>query len=90
VVNVNSIPIITVDHYNLGAVYCRNNITEGGVCIFVHNSITYLNINLDKFCIDQIIEICAVKLLSFGRNICIIAVYRMPSGNFFTIFKYFR
>jgi hypothetical protein len=36
---------------------------------------------LGKFCIDQIIEICAVKLLSARRNICIIAIYRAPSGN---------
>jgi hypothetical protein len=50
--------IITSDHYNLG--------TKDGVCVFVHNSISYSNINLNKFCIDQIIDIYAVKLLSFG------------------------
>jgi hypothetical protein len=73
---------INIDHYNLGAVYCRKILGKGGVCIFVHNSINYSNINLDTFCIDQIIEICAVKLLSVRRNICIVAVYRAPSGNF--------
>jgi hypothetical protein len=74
--------IITIDYYELGAVYCRNSFIKGGVCIFVHNSLTYSKINLDKFCIDQIIEICAVKLLSVRRNICIVALYRAPSGNF--------
>jgi hypothetical protein len=48
----------------------------------VHNFISYSSINFDKFCIDQIKEICAVTLLSFGRNICKIAVYRAPSANF--------
>jgi hypothetical protein len=50
--------------------------------IFVHNPLRYSKINLDKFCIDQIIEICAVKPLSVRQDICIIAVYRAPSGNF--------
>jgi transposase len=31
---------------------------------------------------DQIIEICAVKLQSAGQNICIVAIYKAPSGNF--------
>jgi hypothetical protein len=74
--------IITIDYYDLGAVYCRNSFTKGGMCIFVHNSRSYSKINLDKFCIDQIIEICGVKLLSVRRNICIIAVYSTTSGNF--------
>jgi hypothetical protein len=73
--------IITIDHYNLGAMYCRKILSKGGVCIFVHNSISYSSINLDRFCIDQIIEICAQ---SAGQNICIVAVYRTPSGNFFS------
>ncbi|PNF26706.1 hypothetical protein B7P43_G03376 [Cryptotermes secundus] len=70
------------DHYNLGAVYCRKILSKGGVCIFVHNSINYSNINLDRFYIDQIIEICAVKLKSARQNICIVAVYKTPSENF--------
>jgi hypothetical protein len=37
---------------------------------------------LDSFCIDEIIEICAIELQSVGQNICIVAVYRAPSGNF--------
>jgi hypothetical protein len=50
--------------------------------MFVQNSINYININLDRFCVDQIIEICAVKLQSVGCNICIVTVYRAPSENF--------
>jgi hypothetical protein len=37
---------------------------------------------LDRFCIDQIIEIFSVKLQLVVRNICIVAVYRVPSGDF--------
>jgi hypothetical protein len=56
--------IVTIDYYSIGSVYCRNSFTKGGVCIFAHNSLSYSKINLDKFCIGQTIEICAVKLLS--------------------------
>jgi hypothetical protein len=73
---------VTIDYYNLGAVYCRKVLSKVGVCIFVRNSIKYTNINLDSFCIDQIIEICAIELQSVGKNICIVAIYRAPSGNF--------
>jgi hypothetical protein len=78
--------IITIDRYNLGAVYCRKTLSKNGVCIFVQNSINYSNINLARFCIDKIIEICAVKLQLAWRNICIVAVYRAPSRNFFCNF----
>jgi exonuclease III len=73
---------IIMDHYNLGVIYHRKSLSKGGVCIFVHDSIRYVSINLDRFCLDQIIEICAVKLQSAGQNICIVAIYRRPSGNF--------
>jgi hypothetical protein len=72
---------IIVDYYNLSAVYCRKILSKGGICICVHNSVTYTSINLDSFCIDQIIEMCAIELQSVGRNICIVAIYRAPSGN---------
>jgi hypothetical protein len=73
---------VVIDRYNLGAVYCRKTLNKGGVCIFVHNTVNYSNINLDRFCTDKTIEICAVKLKSARRMIYIIAVYRAPSGNF--------
>jgi hypothetical protein len=70
-----------MDHYNLGAIHCRS-LSKGSVCIFVHDSIRYVSINLDRFCLDQIIEICAAELQSAGQHICIVAIYRAPSGNF--------
>jgi hypothetical protein len=48
----------------------------------VHKNLNYLNINLSKYNKDQDIEVCALKFESTVLNICIIAVYRAPSGNF--------
>jgi hypothetical protein len=38
-----------IEHYNLGAGYCRQTLRQGGVCIFVHDTINYLNVNLNAF-----------------------------------------
>jgi hypothetical protein len=55
---------------------------KGGVCIFVHKSLNFLSINLSRYCEDQDIEVCALKLESVFLNICVLAVYRAPGGNF--------
>jgi hypothetical protein len=34
-----------LEHYNLGAGYCRQTLRQGGVCTFVHDTINYLNVN---------------------------------------------
>jgi hypothetical protein len=42
----------------------------------------YTNIDLDKYCIHQDIEVCPLKLESSFFNAYIMAVYRAPTGNF--------
>jgi hypothetical protein len=42
---------ILIDNYVLGARYCRTVYKNGGVCIFIHNSIKFNNILLEKYCI---------------------------------------
>jgi len=73
-----------IANYNLGAHYCRQQCEKSGVAIFVHNSLGFTNIDIAQHCKEQDIEICALKL-SFGtHNICILTLYRAPSGNFST------
>jgi hypothetical protein len=55
---------------------------NGGVCIFIHESIQFTNINLEKFCQEKDLEVCAVKLHLLSHEICIITIYRSPSGDF--------
>jgi hypothetical protein len=40
---------INLDGYKLGATYCRKFIEKGGVGIFMHKNLNYLNINLSKY-----------------------------------------
>ena len=47
----------------------------------------YINLNcikleLEKYCQDKTFEACAIKAKVDTINICIIALYRAPSGNF--------
>jgi len=73
---------INVDGFRLGAAYCRQVIKRGGVCIFVQNNLKYTNIDLDKYYKVQDIEVCVLKLKSTFINVCIMAVYKAPTGNF--------
>ena len=78
---------VLFENYKLGANYCRQQREKGGVAIFVHNSLASTNIDIVQHCKDQDIEICAVKL-SFGAlNICVVTLYRAPSGNFSSFYS---
>jgi exonuclease III len=67
-----------IEHYNISADYCRQTLRQGGVCIFVHDTINYLN----AFCKEQDLEACAIKLQFPFGNIYILAIYRAPTGDF--------
>jgi exonuclease III len=54
----------------------------GGICIFVNKNLNFMNVVLRKFSHEQVIEAGAVKLSVNSLNICILSVYRAPSGNF--------
>jgi len=54
----------------------------GGVCIFVNKNLNFMNIDLRKFSHERDIEAGAVKIFVISVNICILTIYRVPSGNF--------
>ena len=51
-----------IPKYKLGASYCRKNLKQGGVCIYVCESIKFSYINSLKHNKEQDIEIAAVQL----------------------------
>ena len=73
---------ISINGYKLGAAHSRQVLKGGGVCIFIQNTLECISIDLGKYCKEQDIEICMLKLTSNFHNIFILAVYRPPSGNF--------
>jgi exonuclease III len=68
----------------LGASYCRQSHTHGGVGIFVHNTLSYSTINLNKVYNDYDLEACAIKLIISTNTYYILCIYRPPAGNFTT------
>jgi hypothetical protein len=81
----NEIDTIALTNYSLGPKFCRNTFKNGGVCIFTYETIQFTYINLDEFCKEKNLEVCAVKLHFLSCEICIITIYRSP----FTNFQYF-
>ena len=45
-------------------------------------TLKYSNTDLGKYCKDQEIEVCVLKLKSTFFNVCIMAIYRATTGNF--------
>jgi hypothetical protein len=71
-----------INPYTLGASYCRTNHNYGGVSILVYETISFTPMDLSNFSHEQDIEICAVKLHLVFATLCILSVYRSPTGNF--------
>jgi exonuclease III len=71
-----------IEHYKLGAKFCRQQYKNGGTSIFVHESLNDDIITTDHICKEKNIEICTIKLNLYQTNIVIIVIYRSPSGNY--------
>jgi diphthamide synthase (EF-2-diphthine--ammonia ligase) len=48
----------------------------------VQESLNYVRLDLEKYCQDKNFEVCAIKIHLDTKIVCIIAIYRAPSGNF--------
>jgi exonuclease III len=74
------INVLCCSPYKLATKYCRSSSKFGGVCIYVHESVSFTTIDLDMFCKEHEIEVCAVKLCLISVTYCIISIYRSPTG----------
>jgi len=66
------------DNYKLGVSYCRTLYEKGGVSIFVQESLTYVKIDLEKYCKDKDFEVCAIKIHFNVKSACIIYISIYP------------
>jgi hypothetical protein len=57
--------------------------------MFVHNSIKFTSLNMGNYCLDQDFKVCAIHLKSVYDQLCILAIYRSPLGNFNTFLTNF-
>jgi hypothetical protein len=75
----NEIDIADIPTRKLGAKYCRTSLKCGGVCIHIHKNIEYSNIDLQKYCKEQDLEIAAVTLKLAKKNVIAFCAYRAPT-----------
>jgi exonuclease III len=71
-----------IENCNLGTYYCREQYEKGGVAIYIHKSIQCTEVSIDTYCKEKDIEICAIKFTYCESKICIITLYRSPTGKF--------
>jgi hypothetical protein len=50
------IETFSIDHYILGAKFCKQSLKYKGTGIFVHESLAFTNIDLQGLCMEQDIE----------------------------------
>jgi hypothetical protein len=79
---INEIHTIKLANYNLGAKFCRNIYKNGRVCIFLNEEIQSTSINLNKFCKEKDLKVCAANVHFQSYEICILTIYRSSYGNF--------
>jgi hypothetical protein len=84
------IKTLSIDHYILGAKFCRQGLKHGGRGIFVHESLAFTNIDLHEFCMEQDIKTCAVKINLPTATIYVICIHRLPTGLFCMFHKRYR
>jgi exonuclease III len=53
---------LSSENYNLGAYNCRKNIKCGGVCIYTHRSLQFINLDIENYCFEQDTEVCTIRL----------------------------
>ena len=54
----------------------------GGVCIYIQENLKDVCLNLEAYCQDKTIEVCAIKGNLGTKSVCVITIYRAPIGNF--------
>jgi hypothetical protein len=72
---------LNLDNYILSAYYCRSHFKNGGTCIYLHESLISITINLGKYCHDKDFEACVISLNIANGKIYFITIYGLPVGN---------
>ena len=78
---------ISLEGYTLAACFCREKFRGGGVCIFTYKNLVFQKMDLNQFCDEKVMEICAVKLNFTSSKLIIFCVYRSPRGDLTAFFS---
>ena len=70
----HEIDVTSIPKHTLGAKYCRKKVKNGGVCIYLHDTLKFININHQKYCKEQDIEIAAIQMDLIKKKVIIVTV----------------
>lgn len=65
--------------YAIGDIMCRKNMKNGGVGIFLKETIKFIKVDVSNFCLELHCELTCIKLVDF--DLTILSVYRSPIGD---------
>ena len=80
----------SLEGYVLASGFCRKESLGGGVCILSNKNLVYQPTDLNQFCCEKTLEICAVKLHLKSLKLIIFCIYGAPTGSlkhFFTLME---
>ena len=72
---------IFMNDYKRATYFCRTSYAKGDVCIYVHKSLKIESEDIENYFKEKDLEACATKLTLNSTHICVITIYRAPSGN---------
>jgi hypothetical protein len=73
---------MSIEYYKLDDRFCRHQYKNGGICIFVHESMDFSTIPTHHICKEKDFEIRAIKLNVRKIKMVIKTIYKSPTGNY--------
>jgi exonuclease III len=74
--------VMTIDYYQLSIKFCRHQYKNGGICIYVHESIDFDSISTHHVYKEKDLEMHNVKLNLPKIKMIITTIYRSPTGSY--------
>jgi hypothetical protein len=86
--NQNQIDLFVPENFIPASVVCRKLRKNGGVGIYVKNSIQFSVVNVSQFNFELDFEICCIQLIE--EDVLIVSIYRSPNGDINRFFDCFE
>jgi hypothetical protein len=68
--------------YYLASRFSYQSYSEGSVCMYVKSNLESSMTNLSQYCIEKVLEVCAVQSKIGNHVTILLCIHISPSGNF--------
>lgn len=84
----NQVDLYVPENFTPASVVCRKTRKNGGVGIYVKNTLQFSVVDVTQFNLELDFEICCIKLIQ--ERILVVSIYRSPNGDINTFFDCFE